>query len=313
MFRWKKLGLIFSPADRHPWMREYAQCPTTLLLDDRIRVYFSTRPQRNPDGSCLSSSAFVDFDRHQPSRIIAVSESPLLPHGGRGEFDEFGSMAGCVVANGGQYHLYYCGWTRMQSVPYNWSIGLATSNDAANFTRYGKGPVIGSTPHEPYLQACPVVKIINHTWHMWYLSGLRWIQCGDKMESVYQIMHASSDNGITWNRDATPIVSQTVEDECQTSASIIEFSGKYHMFFSFRHGRDFRNQERGYRIGYACSDDLVTWKRDDSLAGLTLSNSGWDSEMVCYPHVFKLDDKIMMLYCGNYFGRDGFGLAELIP
>ena len=29
--------------------------------------------------------------------------------------------------------------------------------------------------------------------------------------------------------------------------------------------------------------------------------------------IFKLDDKIMMLYCGNYFGRDGFGIAELIP
>ena len=113
MFRWKKLGLIFSPANRHSWMQEYAQCPTTLLLDDRIRVYFSTRPRRNSDGSCLSSSAFVDLDRHQPYRVIAVSESPLLPHGGRGEFDEFGSMAGCVVPNGKQYHLYYCGWTRM--------------------------------------------------------------------------------------------------------------------------------------------------------------------------------------------------------
>ena len=37
--------------------------------------------------------------------------------------------------------------------------------------------------------------------------------------------------------------------------------------------------------------------------------AGWDSEMVAYPHVFDHDGERWMLYCGNGFGRTGFGLA----
>jgi len=44
---------------------------------------------------------------------------------------------------------------------------------------------------------------------------------------------------------------------------------------------------------------------------ISVSKSGWDSEMISYPHVFELDDKIYMLYLGNQVGKAGFGLAEL--
>ena len=86
---------------------------------------------------------------------------------------------------------------------------------------------------------------------------------------------------------------------------------RYHMFFCYKHGVNFRNSSRGYRIGYAYSDDLVSWHRDDTQAGLKPSKEGWDSESVSYPHVFELDGRIYMLYLGNEIGRHGFGLAEL--
>ena len=41
------------------------------------------------------------------------------------------------------------------------------------------------------------------------------------------------------------------------------------------------------------------------------SQEGWDSEMIAYPHVFKLNNKILMFYLGNDVGRYGFGLAQL--
>ncbi|HEY5774234.1 MAG TPA: hypothetical protein VIS75_16465, partial [Chitinophagaceae bacterium] len=62
---------------------------------------------------------------------------------------------------------------------------------------------------------------------------------------------------------------------------------------------------------YAYSDDLRSWQRDDDNAGLDVSNEGWDSEMLCYPHIFSCDEKIYLLYNGNEFGRFGFGLAVL--
>ena len=75
------------------------------------------------------------------------------------------------------------------------------------------------------------------------------------------------------------------------------------MYFVYRYALDFRDDpERGYRIGYAHSDDLFSWTRDDANAGITYSNEGWDSKMAHYPHVFELDGKWFMYYNGNDLG-----------
>ena len=84
------------------------------------------------------------------------------------------------------------------------------------------------------------------------------------------------------------------------------------MYFVYREGLDFRAEiGRGYKIGYAVSDDLFNWQRKDQEAGIEYSTDGWDSNMQHYPHVFKIDDKYYMLYNGNDFGRFGFGLAVM--
>jgi len=313
MPNWRKLGLLFQPEKRIPWMQEYAQVPTTLVLDNRLRVYFSCRPQRGPDGAYLSYSGYVDLDRDDPRKVLAVSPNPILELGKAGTFDQFGVMAGSVLPVGDEVWLYYCGWTRCVAVPYNWAIGLAISRDGGRtFKRAGKGPVLGHCLSEPYLQACPIVwRRGEHDWHMWYLSGLDWLEDCGRQESVYVIMHATSRDGLVWNREGQQIIPSSVDFECQTSAAVFESEGRFHLLFSFRHGLDFRNPERGYRIGHAWSDDLSVWHRQDEDAGLEVSSSGWDSEMVCYPHVFELDGRKLMLYCGNQFGRDGFGWAEL--
>lgn len=314
MLRWRKLGMLFQPDGRLPWMNEYAQVPTTLLLDDRLRVYFSCRPRRAADGSCLSHSGFVDLDRGDPRRILAVSQDPVLALGGPGCFDQFGIMAGSVLAVGDEVWLYYCGWTRSVAVPYNWAIGLAVSRDGgSSFARIGKGPVVGPSLAEPYLQACPVVRRNGpRDWQMWYLSGTAWLQTLDTPESVYVLMHARSEDGIHWKRDGQPLIPARVDLECQTSAAPFFHQGRHHLLFSYRHGLDFRNGARGYRIGHAWSDDGLHWHRDDEQTGIEPASSGWDAEMVCYPHVFELDGRTLLLYCGNAFGRQGFGWAELI-
>lgn len=43
---------------------------------------------------------------------------------------------------------------------------------------------------------------------------------------------------------------------------------------------------------------MKSWYRDDSKAGIDVSASGWDAEMISYPHVFELDGTIYMAYLG---------------
>ena len=314
MFKWEKKGVIFSPSKNSNWMDSYSQCPYTVLFEKFIRIYFSTRDKKDSNNQFKSYSGYIDVDRSDPKKVLNVCEEPIVELGGLGEFDEFGSMAGSVILHNNVYFLYYCGWQRSLSTPYNWAIGLAKSVDGKKFKKISSGPILGPTSNEPFLQACPIVyKLSDSNWHMYYLSGTKWIKSKNgKKESQYLLMHATSNNGIDWKRNGIPILETSVHLECQTSCSIIKFKGLYHMFFSYRHGLEFReNNSKGYRIGYAQSDDMINWSRDDKKSGIDVSTSGWDSEMVAYPHVANVDGKILMFYCGNHFGKNGFGYAEL--
>ena len=313
--KWLKKGKIFDPKNRYDWMQQYAQNPNVLVMEDRLRVYFTCRPKRQADGLCVSYTGFVDLDKKNPAEVMYVHPYPVMELGQLGDFDQFGIMPGSLVKieEKGEIWLYYVGWTRLQAVPYKWAIGLAISTDEGyTFKRYARGPILASTFNEPYLQACPRVWRQNvNEWSMWYQSGVEWHKYEGHMESVYITMHATSNDGIYWQRDGIQVIPSVVDQECQTSASVFEYGGHYHMLFSYRYGTGFRNPERGYRIGYAWSTDLKSWNRDDSKAGISVSLTDWDSEMICYPHVVRVDDEVYMFYCGNYFGRDGFGYAIL--
>ena len=77
------------------------------------------------------------------------------------------------------------------------------------------------------------------------------------------------------------------------------------MWYCYR-GRDF-----AYRIGYAESEDAIRWCRRDVEAGISASQGGWDSEMICYPYIFDHKGERYMLYNGNGYGASGIGLAVL--
>jgi len=55
----------------------------------------------------------------------------------------------------------------------------------------------------------------------------------------------------------------------------------------------------------------VTWTRKDREVGIQPSDSGWDSEMLCYPCVVDAHGARYMFYNGNLRGSTGFGYAVL--
>lgn len=313
MLRWTKLGKVFDPTvvRPQPWMQEYAQCPTPLILDDdRVRVYFACRPGRGTDMQYVSHPGYVDLDRHDLARVLAVSEQPLIPLGAPGAFDEFGIMPSSVLRHEGKVYMYYTGWTRMQSVPYTLAIGLAVSDDGGtHFRKLGTGPVLGLGLHEPYFVTGPAVLRVKDEWRMWYLSCSQWLTMDGKQEPVYQIALAKSSDGLNWRHDGRPVVPRLSAHECQDLFSPFFAHGRWQAIFAWREPGV---RMGAYRLGYAVSDDLETWVRDDSLVGIDLSASGWDSQMMCYPQLLELDGRTIMFYCGNEFGREGFGMAQLV-
>ena len=192
MQKWEKVGLIFSPSQGPAWMKTHAQVPTPLVLDDKVRVYFATRPEPN-----LSMTSFVDLDINDPTKVIYVHQSPILELGSPGTFDEHGIMPSCALKVGGKVYLYYSGWQRGTTVPYTNSTGLAISeDDGVTFKKISKGPILGKNIHDPYSATSPCVVINEDKWHMWYCSGVDWVKVGNKFEHTYDIKYAYSDDGI---------------------------------------------------------------------------------------------------------------------
>lgn len=316
MFKWEKLGKLFDPkgSATESWMKEFAQSPSVLIFDDRVRVYFCARPAPTPEGLYLSYLSYIDLDRNDLLHILDVCEAPILSLGKMGTFDEFGTNPISVIRDGDEVRVYFAGWTRCESVPINGAIGVAISHDGGDtFQRIGDGPVIPYTPDEPFLMGSPRIRKWGDKWYLWYVAGKEWLKTEGKPEPVYKIRLATSDNGIDWKKHGKDLLGNRLgEHECQACADVLFRDGRYHMFFSYRNSHNYKTSEGGYRIGYASSTDMLNWDRRDELAGMQVSESGWDSEMVNYPHVFMLDGETYMIYQGNGMGRTGMGLARLI-
>ena len=150
---------------------------------------------------------------------------------------------------------------------------------------------------------------------MFYTVDYDWVFANERYEPAYHIKHAYSTDGINWIKtDKVILPADYAKEECVARPTVIKTGNKYHMWFSYRSSHDFRDGKGTYRIGYAWSEDFFTWKREDEKAGIfTSEKGGWDSTMITYPFILKVEGKYLMFYNGNTFGKYGFGYAVLNP
>lgn len=312
--KWNKIGHIFCPSDfkRDGNCYQYAQSPQALVFDDFVRVYFSTRKKDN--GKYLSIIKFVDYDK-KFTKILNTSDKEVISLGKKGAFDEHGIFPINIFRHNSEIFAYTTGWTRRESVSVDTGIGVAqSSDDGETFRKLGDGPILTSSLNEPFLVCDGFVKYFSNKYHMYYIYGTNWkvyVKDGQP-ERTYLIAHATSDDGIHWKKEGRPIIETAYNDECQALPTVIKIDERYHMYFCHRRSYDFRkNPKMGYRIGYAYSDDNINWTRNDDLCGIETTKNSWDSNMMCYPHIFACDEEIYLLYNGNEFGKNGFGIARL--
>ena len=299
--KWQKKGLIFKVNKNSSWMNSHAAVPfADHIKDDIFRIYFSTRDIEN-----RASIGFIDIDINEPTKILNISESPIISIGDLGTFDEFGVMGSSLVNFKGKKYLYYIGWNRSTSIPFRWSIGLAISTDGGNsFEKFSKGPILDRNHIDPYMVSYPTVIYENALWRMYYLSAIKCLNEDGKFKVPYHIRYAESQDGINWIRNGIVAVDFKDPNEYAiTRPSIIKENELYHMWYSYAINK--------YRIGYAISHNGIEWTRKDDKAGIDVSSSGWDSESIEHCYVFEHKNTKYMLYTGNDYGKTGFGYAIL--
>jgi hypothetical protein len=302
--KWKKLGLLMHPG-KHIWIETSAMFPYTLKLDDqRYRIYYSGRDKflRARGGSMVVNM------KNRPFEVEDISPTPSFDIGELGCFDDCGVIPSCHVEHDGKIYMYYCGISQAVVTNFNVCIGLATSTDnGLTFERYSKAPVLGRNRYDPYLTAAPWILVENGLWKMWYQSGRAWIpESNNKFaRHYYNIKYADSHDGITWNTYDNVCIDFKKDEYSITRPVIVKKDGVYKMWYCYRGGWN------TYRIGYAESSDGLKWERQDGKMNFEPSLEGWDSDMLCYPHVFEHDGQLYLLYNGNGYGKTGFGAAVL--
>jgi hypothetical protein len=299
--QWVKKGLIFKPEGQREWVTTHAMLPVAdRISDDWYRIYFSGRDKLN-----RSLTGYVEVDIKNPQQILKLSPDPVLGLGSLGAFDDNGVSPTWMLNHGHEKYLYYFGWNKGSLVRAAEVSGLATSRDGGEtFQRISRAPVIDRTDAEPYqILVISCILVEDKVWRMWYDSADEW-QSPELPR--YNIKYAESTDGINWIRNGIVSVDYKSADESRVSrASVIKENDLYKMWFCYAMGSG------GYRMGYAESGDGVRFERMDHRAGIEVSDTGWDSEMVCYPHVFVHEGQKIMLYCGNGYGRTGFGYAVM--
>ena len=297
--KWRKLGLVFSATGQFEWMHSHAANPVaSQMAGTRYRIYFSTRDRQN-----RSHIAFVEIDLTDPSRILRISDHPLLSPGPDGAFDDSGISMGCLTRVGSEIRLYYVGWNLGVTVPWRNSIGVAISNNGGlSFTKLGRAPIMDRHNVDPYSLSYPWLLGEEGRWKMWYGSNLTWGR--DEASMNHVIKFASSHDGIHWTRPGTVCIDLIPPGEFAISRPTVLQDGEVLRMWYCHRGDS-------YRIGYAESTDGMRWERKDHLAGIEPSDQGWDSDSVAYPSVFRHNQDLFLLYNGNRYGATGFGLAML--
>jgi hypothetical protein len=294
---WVKRGLIIVPAHQASWIGTHAALPVVRRLDDRDRVYFSSR-----DAAGRSHIGYADLSL-ESGGVLAFAPDPILSPGRLGTFDDAGVTSSCVIDHGYRTYCFYTGWALGKSVPFYLNTGLACSDDGGlTFQRVSPAPLLDRNAVDPYLTASPWVIVENGTWRMWYVSGTEWTDEAEGPRHRYHIKYAESRDGLRWERSGIVCLDyRSAEEYAFGRPCVLRDGNLYRMWYSYR--------GPSYRIGYAESPDGIVWTRRDSTNVVPTSESGWDSEMTTYPVVVQRGGRLYMLYNGNDYGRTGIGLA----
>ncbi len=232
-------------------------------------------------------------------------ENPLMSGNGNGTWDKHVFAPDVIFnADSNRYEMWYCGSYGPEVSWYPYRIGFAYSSDGIRWTKYEGNPVLvpdAGSWDEGSVSLGSVLRE-NGQYKLWYYGS---------NNNIHQIGYATSPDGITWSKNANPVLSAgsaAWEAGGVLWCSVLSNSGEYTMYYT---GKEIT---AGIcRIGRATSVDGINWQRDTiNNPILTIGTTGqWDDKVVCAPYCLYTSSMIYMLYTGwanNYFGSQ-IGLA----
>lgn len=258
-----------------------AQCPVVDEVGGRLRVYYGARDEQN-------RSRIYYFEAMKDNLFnILHTNIPIVRLGGEGTFDCDGQIPSSIGVVNGVKWLYFTGVRKGGENRYENSIGAIRMEEEGFFKL--KEPVMERMENEWFNSHL----MINGN-NGYFCSCREW----RNNEPLYDIHMAKTTDGIEWERKTSVMRLRNGEGGI-CGMNVSEASA----LFCVRDKEDYRGGAGSYRLETA-EWSIGGWERTGRLE---IQRSVWDSDMQCYPYIYKN----YLFYNGNQFGKTGIGVCVL--
>ncbi len=250
------------------------------------------------------ANQFSQGDNHNTTVNTTLDEVRLVPaldirimnngngilKGGGSDWDKY-IIDEVVVEHNGTYYMYYTAGTTISPVlkyalqdPYH--IGVATSTDGVNWTRYSGNPVVRSRVDSyDYTNVMyPVVIVENGTFHMYY-AGNKGNSGSSSLQDI-SICYANSTDGINFTKySKNPVLThgspQTAWNGLDVRPGSIgrDFDGKLRMYIKAV------GVNQPSNLGVVTSTDYLNWSYVVNKAIYAAAPTSWEWSATNYNHL----------------------------
>jgi predicted GH43/DUF377 family glycosyl hydrolase len=227
--------------------------------------------------------------------------STILSTGGTGSFDQGAIDSETWIEANGQIYLFYCGWNSGETEA---EIGLATGPNLQSLTKQGVVLAPGSAGSWDSGYVCgPRIFYENGVYYLYYVGG----QGASYEAAPSSIGVATSTNLTTWAKSASnPILTPGATGAWDATQLfrpyVFNWNGTYYLFYNASNGSI-------EQIGYAtASSPTGPWTKYSADPVFSPTGTGWESNHVFDPEIFRFAGTWAMLYSGYGTGQ-GVGWA----
>ena len=299
---WVKRGVLIAPGFAGPRSDSRISAPSLVKLKNgRLRMYFWTMGGEAEHHYIFAAEA----SPQNPFQWELISTEPMLGPDPNGNIRDGGpSFPWVVPRDNGPWLMYYGAWG-------SWAPEGELSNRTGLALSYDEGltwtveketvlPLGQPGSHDAGLTgSVDVLQTGKNEYMMWYTAGERYQWVGQVYRGIVHVGMARSEDGIEWIKYEKPALSPRLEavqpfEAVVSKPSVLVIDNVYHMWLSI-----FNMEGKGYRLGYAKSENGIHWHRYIDKQVLSLTPGGFDSEYQSYPNVVDMGDQLWMFYTGN--------------
>ncbi len=171
---------------------------------------------------------------------------------------------------------------------------------ATEWMKYSLNPILEGTPADwdEYGIETPSVIKDDGSYKMWY--------SGYSGSLVWNVGYAESQDGVAWTKsESNPVLNPgppgSWDDEAVIHPRVLKDGSIYKMWYTGRNST-------GFMIGYAESDDGISWTKSSQNPVLG-EEDGWDSYSVSMSHVIRDGATYRMWFSGGHVSGQGVGYA----